>query len=115
MNFQIIYRDIPRNYFQSIKMIMVIMVVWRGYYCTIRGLFNCSCLLKHIVSAGMAPWCWVQGLISNSKGLILHPAGLGISLIYDSIFFFLIFPDLTASFTIIAEYKNIPLWSSSYV
>ena len=27
----------------------------------------------------------------------------------------LIFPDNTASFTKIAEYKNIPLWSSSYV
>ena len=64
---------------------------------------------------GMAPWCLIQGLISNSRGLILDRAGLGISLIYDSIFFFLILPDLTASFTIIAEYKNIPLWSSRYV
>ena len=28
----------------------------------------------------MAPWCWVQRAISNFRGLILHPAGLGISL-----------------------------------
>ena len=28
----------------------------------------------------MAPWCWVQGAISNFRGLIPHPAGLGISL-----------------------------------
>ena len=56
----------------------------------VEGLFlhNKGALVKDIFSAGMAPWCWVQGLISNSRGLILHPAGLGISLTYDSIFFF---------------------------
>ena len=36
---------------------------------------------------GMNPWCWVQGAISNFWGLIPHPTGLGISLIYNSIFF----------------------------
>ena len=36
---------------------------------------------------GMTPWCWVQGVISNVLGLIPHPTGLGISLIYNSIFF----------------------------
>ena len=30
----------------------------------------------------MAPWCQVQWAISIFRGLIPHPAGLGISLIY---------------------------------
>ena len=40
----------------------------------------CLLVLLDISSAGMAPWCWVQGTISNFRGLIPHPAGLGISL-----------------------------------
>ena len=45
-----------------------------------RGCFSISCLLFDIFSPGMAPWYLVKWAISNSRGLIPHPAGLGISL-----------------------------------
>ena len=56
-----------------------------------RGCFSISCLLFDIFSAGMAPWYLVKWAISNSRGLIPHPAGLGISLGKDLVFIVFIF------------------------
>ena len=44
------------------------------------GFLTISCLPFDIFREGMAPSYLIQGAISNFRGLIPHPAGLGISL-----------------------------------